>query len=252
MSVLRFINKYTRIVLAIIIAMLFTTIFIAVCILFLPWRKLRIQLCNIYGSYIGTTLLFLLNANLSVTHKERIGENYPAIYIGNHTSTLDIPIGISLCPIGGVGISKKELAYIPFFGWLYLLSGHLLIDRKNREAAIRSMDHIARLVKKHNLSIWIWPEGTRSKDGRLQPFKKGFVHLALSTQLPIVPVIIHNAHNKWGKQTGLNITPGKIKVDVLPKIDTTHWKAETVDEHAIEIYKTFSQNLTQEQKPQSG
>ena len=89
-------------------------------------------------------------------------------------------------------------------------------------------------VKNNNLSIWIWPEGTRSDDGKLLPFKKGFVHLALATNLPIVPVILHDAHKRWPAKS-MNFYPGECRVDILDPIKTDSWKRESIDEHVEQV-----------------
>ena len=120
-------------------------------------------------------------------------------------------LGMWLCPYGGVGIAKQEITRIPVFGLAYKLSGHLLLDRGNKERAIASMDLLVKVVKKHDLSIWLWPEGTRSRQGELLPFKKGFVHLAIATGLPIVPIVTHNAPRVWPVGT-FRFSPGEVQV----------------------------------------
>ena len=154
----------------------------------LPWRSIRIRMGNRYSQIIGPILIFFSGTKLKITGKEHLNPERPAIYLNNHSSGLDPLIAMSICPVGGCGIAKKQLAYIPFFGQIYWLSGHLLIDRSNRESAIASIKKVTQIVHKNLLSLWIWPEGTRARDGRLTPFKKGFVHLALDTKLPIVQI----------------------------------------------------------------
>ncbi|MEC7983558.1 MAG: lysophospholipid acyltransferase family protein, partial [Myxococcota bacterium] len=220
------------------------------CILLLfllPVRSVRIKLGNYYGHAVGPILIALTGTKMHVKNKERLDPTRPAIYITNHSSNLDPLIAISICPIGGCGISKKQLVYTPFFGLVYLLSGHLLIDRSNRSKAIKSMNRIADIVQKHNLSLWIWPEGTRSRDGRLLPFKKGFVHLALATKLPIVPIITHDGHKRWPARK-LDIHPGKLPVEVLSPIDTSAWTLETLDEHLRMVQDICNEALSPEQR----
>lgn len=246
---LRFLEKTLRMLLAFIIFASTSLFFLVICLFLLPFRTLRTKICLFYGTVMGKTVLFILKVKPVIKNKERLGESFPALYIANHTSTLDIFLGAWLAPIGTVGISKKEIVYIPFFGWLYYLSGHLLIDRSNREAAIRSMEKISQQALRNNLGIWIWPEGTRSNDGRLQIFKKGFAHLALSTRLPIVPVVIHDAHKRWGKQTGFNFIHEPLQIEVLPKIDTSNWQLETIDEHIASVREIYIQHLGEDQQP---
>ena len=141
--------------------------------------------------------------------------------------------------------AAREILRIPFIGIGYILSGHLLIDRENRNSAIKSMDAIARLVESHRISIWILPEGTRSRQGQLKPFKKGFAHLALATRLPIVPVVVHQGHRFWSG--GLTVRRGRICIDILPPIRTDDWTEERLAEHIAEVEQAFRTSLAQDQ-----
>jgi 1-acyl-sn-glycerol-3-phosphate acyltransferase len=183
-----------------------------------------------------------------VHHRERIANAKPAIYVSNHCSTLDAFIAIWLCPVGGCGVVIKEIAHIPFFGWLYLLSGHLRVDRSDRTGAVAALQSTAAVVRKYGLSMWIWPEGTRSRSGRLLPLKKGFVHLAIATGLPVVPVVVHGAHKNWEKHT-FTLNPVTIGVHVLPSIDTSSWRVETTDAHCAEVHRAFAAALPPDQQP---
>jgi 1-acyl-sn-glycerol-3-phosphate acyltransferase len=224
------------------------TLWMVVAVLLLPWRVLRIKLCNYYGKIVGYTITRLAGARPAVTHAERLDGSFPAIYVANHTSTLDAFLSIWLCPVGGCGVMKKEVVKIPFFGLLYLLSGHLRIDRGRHDKAIKALADIAKLVRKERLGIWIMPEGTRSKTGRLQPFKSGFVHLAIATGLPVVPVVLHDAHRVWELGT-FRFVPTTVDVEVLAPIATDTWRAETAQAHADEVYAAFADALRDEQKP---
>ena len=197
-----------RLIAGFVFMMLFSVPYIAVTVLLLPWRQLRIRMGNIYGKVVGPTLTRIAGTRTRIRHRERLEGQKPAIYVTNHSSELDPFIAMWLCPMGGCGIAKKSVGNVPFFGWAYRLSGHLLIDRSDREKAIASMVEVGEVVKRHRLSIWLWPEGTRSRDGRLLPFKKGFAHLAIATGLPIVPVVAHNAHHRWPSRALLALNPG--------------------------------------------
>jgi len=207
---------------------------LSLMIVCLPFRNLRIKLGNFTGKMIGPFITRITGTKIKYSNYHRISETKPAIYVMNHASALDIFVGMALCPYGGCGVGKKEIIKIPFFGLVYWLSGHLLIDRSNREKAISSMNNLSSFVKKNNLSIWIWPEGTRSLDGELLPFKKGFAHLAIATGLPIVPVILHNAHKRWPAKT-MEFYPGEVQVDILDPIKTEHWSKESIDAHIEEV-----------------
>lgn len=227
---------------------LLTFLFVVAAVPLLPWRVLRIKLCNAYGKVIGWSISRLAGARPRVSGRERLDGSMPAIYVANHTSTLDLFLSIWLCPFGGCGVMKKELLRVPVFGQLAALSGHLMIDRFNRDRAVEQLRETAALVKRHRLGIWIMPEGTRSKDGRLLPFKKGFVHLAIATGLPVVPVIFHGAHHTW-RLGSWKLRAGELPVFVLPPIDTSGWREETAGEHAAEVHALFARSLPEDQRP---
>jgi lysophosphatidate acyltransferase len=200
---------------------------IALMLLALPFRPLRVRIGNLCGKMIGPMIARIVGAKVI-----------------NHSSSLDIFISMGLCPYGGCGVGKKEILRIPFFGQAYWLAGHLLLDRGNSTKAIASMEKLSNFVKANDLSIWIWPEGTRSIDGKLISFKKGFVHLALATGLPIVPVILHGAHKVWPAKT-MQFYPGEVRVEVLDPIQTNTWSKETINEHVEEVKGLMAKGLIQ-------
>ena len=211
-------------------------------ILALPFRTLRVRIGNFCGKMIGPVVSWLIGAKIINPDSEKLNSSKPAIFVSNHASALDVFIGMALCPYGGCGVGKKEILKIPFFGLAYWLAGHLLIDRGNNAKAVASMKKLSDFVKAKGLSIWIWPEGTRSLDGKLIPFKKGFVHLALATGLPVVPVIVHGAHKVWPAKT-MQFYPGEVKVEVLDPIKTDDWNRETVDKHVEEVKDLMAKAL---------
>ena len=227
---------------------MFTSVWTIAVALLLPFRSLRIKACNVFGKIVGPTMMKVSGCPVLFDGREQLDGRRPAIYVSNHTSIYDIFLGIWMAPIGTVGIAKKEVIYYPFFGQLYWLSGHLRIDRSRREQAVASMREIARVVKEKRLSIWMWPEGTRSRSGRLLPFKKGIVHLAMQTGLPVVPVVVTGAQDGWEKST-MRLKQVPIRVSILPAIDTSSWALETIEEHVEQLYSTFVHALPPAQQP---
>ena len=221
-----------------------SAVFLVLMIPLLPWRLARIYSCNIYGTIAGKVMAWACAAEITFHHRERVNEQKPAIYISNHTSTLDMWMGMWICPMGGCGLAKREIRFVPGVGQLYLLSGHPMIDRSNRERAISTMNDVAKFITANGLSLWIWPEGTRSRDGQLQVFKKGFVHAALATNLPIVPIVVHNAAKVWPRGK-VKFNPGLVDVDVLPSVSTEDWSVETLDQHVADIRQIFESKLAE-------
>ena len=211
-------------------------------VLALPFRTWRVRLGNFCGKMIGPVVSWLVGAKITNPDSDKLNSSRPAIFVTNHASALDVFIGMALCPYGGCGVGKKEILKIPFFGLAYWLAGHLLIDRGNNAKAVASMKKLSDFVKAKDLSIWIWPEGTRSLDGKLIPFKKGFVHLALATGLPVVPVMVHGAHKVWPAKT-MQFYPGEVKVEVLDPIDTKDWNKHNIEAHVKQVKSVMSEAL---------
>ena len=113
-------------------------------------------------------------------------ENY--IFVSNHESLLDIPVALSLLPKNIIFLTKKELFSIPFFGWAMNAAGMIKVNRQNREEAKKSVDIALSALKTRNISVLVYPEGTRSEPGEILPFKKGSFILAIQSGLKIVPV----------------------------------------------------------------
>jgi 1-acyl-sn-glycerol-3-phosphate acyltransferase len=220
----------------------------SVLLALLPSRNARIRACNHYGHVIGRFYMHLAGCPLSIEGREHLDPNRPAIYVSNHSSVLDIFLAIWLSPVGTVGIAKKEVARIPVFGQLYALSGHLLIDRGDSEKAVARLRQLATYVRENRLSIFLWPEGTRSRSGRLLPLKKGVAHLAIQTGLPVVPIVVEGAHLCWTKET-LTVRPHPVGVRVLPPVDTSAWTLDNVDEALTSLHRLFADHLPDHQKP---
>lgn len=125
----------------------------------------------------------------------------PKVIIANHQSNYDvITISGGVTP-GVVSVGKKSLKWIPLFGQLYWLSGNIFIDRSNKSRAKQTMNELRYRMKKSNLSIWMFPEGTRSKGRGLLPFKMGAFHIALQAKVPLLPIVMSSMNsfsiNRW-------------------------------------------------------
>lgn len=114
----------------------------------------------------------------------------PAICVANHQSGLDLATIGDLCPSGTVVVGKKEIRYIPFFGFMFESFGNVMINRSDRKNALSGLNAAVVEMKKKNLSAWVFAEGTRNSSGiGLLPFKKGAFYMAIQSQAPIVPVV---------------------------------------------------------------
>lgn len=140
--------------------------------------------------WFGHRVVDLLSIQLRVTGTERVPTDRAVLYMANHQSHLDIPVCYASLPSPTIRmLGKTELFQIPVWGRGLRAAEFVEVDRSNHVRAMASIDEAARLIR-DGVSIWIAPEGTRSRDGRIGKLKKGGFHLALDTDTPIVPVAI--------------------------------------------------------------
>ncbi len=124
-----------------------------------------------------------------VENRASLVPDTPYVFMANHASSLDIWAVFVAIPRRIRLIAKKQLARIPLFGWVMWAGRFILIDRQNGVAARRSIDEAGRRIHDGD-SVLLFPEGTRTRDGTLGPFKKGGFHLAIKAGVPIVPVAL--------------------------------------------------------------
>jgi 1-acyl-sn-glycerol-3-phosphate acyltransferase len=149
------------------------------------------------------------------------------IYMTNHQSNFDIPVLYGALPVQFRWLAKAELFRIPIFGRGMRGAGYISIDRSNRQSAFQSLNRAAESIRA-GASIMIFPEGTRSRDGRLQPFKKGGFVMAVDAGVPIVPVVISGTHDIMPKGA-LLIRRRCVQVHVGAPIETTGFSRQTKD-----------------------
>jgi 1-acyl-sn-glycerol-3-phosphate acyltransferase len=139
------------------------------------------------------TILKTSRIHLKVGGLDRLDPSRPYVFIANHQSNLDIPVLVQGLPRFQLRwIAKKQLAYVPFFGWALWASRHILVDRIDHGSAMASFRKAKEKIAGGD-SVVIFSEGTRSSGGRLLPFKRGGFLLAIQTKTPIVPVTINGS-----------------------------------------------------------
>ncbi len=154
----------------------------------------------------------ILGIDLAVHGLEGIDKNTPYVFMANHLSFLDGPLLFMIIPQYVRVILKKEVFRIPVIGQGMRHVGFIPVDRKRLKGGKKSIDKASRLIKEKRFSFLIFPEGTRSRDGKIQPFKRGGFFLALNAQVPIVPVTINGTYELMPKGSFFT-KRGKIDVD---------------------------------------
>lgn len=150
--------------------------------------------------------------------KDQVAESVgQAVYIANHQNNFDLFTLVHAVPKRTVTIGKKSIVWIPVFGLLYWISGNFLLNRSNRKEAIATIDQVVNKMRQTGLSIWMFPEGSRSRGRGFLPFKAGAFHAAIQAGVPIVPVVCSNTHKQVNWQRWDN---GKVLVEMLTPIST--------------------------------
>lgn len=173
-------------------------------------------------------LVRLAGANVRIEGEHNAPTDQPRIYVSNHQSWFDVWALAAELPVHYRFVAKKELARIPIFGLAWKAAGHVCIDRSDRSAAVRSLEEAGNLIRSDGSGIIIFPEGTRSPDGRLQSFKKGAFMLALYTGVDIVPIGISGSRQVLPKGSFM-VRPGTITIRIGRPIQTAEYSNATRD-----------------------
>lgn len=176
--------------------------------------KLRVFLMRKWCLLVLKELEFFCNINYKLEGFENISQK-PALYISNHSSTLETFLFAALLPTHSV-ILKRSLLWIPVWGWSMAIMKPIAIDRKQGKEAFKSMLKFSKLRVAEGQSILIFPEGTRVREGERIEFKKGAFLLANSLKIPIIP-ISHNSGLAWAKHSFLK-KPGTVSFRMGPEI----------------------------------
>jgi 1-acyl-sn-glycerol-3-phosphate acyltransferase len=169
------------------------------------------------------------------------------IFAANHTSSADAPAVVWSIPRRIAILLKKSLFEYPIVGQAFHLAHFIPVDRFHRDSAITSLEKATESLR-NGQSFLIYPEGTRSPDGRLQEFKKGTSVMAIKAGVPIVPVACSNAHRIMEKRK-LNITPGDILVEFLEPINSSEYTLEQRDALNDRLHDELAAGLPPDQRP---
>ena len=232
--------------------MLLRTLFFHCCVY--PWTILVI-LCGVPLSFISPDYLhncariwakgclFLAGTRVTVEGTEHIPTQTSAVYVANHQSHFDILAMYACLPIQFRWMAKQELFNIPLFGLTMRRSGYIPIDRSNSRKSLQSMIAAARRVNT-GTSVVIFPEGTRSTDGRLLPFKQGGFLIATKAKAPLVPVVI-NGSARILRRGSKRIYPGHIRITVQPAIHTTESSSKDLDSLSTQVKNAIATHLSE-------
>jgi len=185
-------------------------------------------------------LLTISHIPVEIVGRRHVLMDSPQIFAANHQSDVDTMVALACIPVPFRWIAKKELFNVPLFGAAMRNAGYIPIDRRNHESAMKSLEDAAQIIKKGN-SVMTFPEGTRSNNGTIQPFKQGIFHLAIRAGVPIVPVTIIGTAAIMPKRS-LKIIPGRIKLIIGKPVDVSGYTIETRHQLLDEVRNTIMKN----------
>jgi len=176
-----------------------------------------------------------------ISGKEQVARRHPYVVVSNHQSLVDIPL-ISCLPWEMKWIAKAELFKIPIVGWMMRMAGDIPLDRKGRggaQALLRAKKYL-----QLNCPVMIFPEGTRSPDGRLQPFTDGAFHLAIKAQVPVLPIVLEGSHPCLEKGSWKFGEPQDIYMKVLPPVPTTGMTSRDTTALRDKVHRRIAEELS--------
>ncbi|CAK1694719.1 1-acylglycerol-3-phosphate O-acyltransferase PlsC [Vibrio crassostreae] len=176
-----------------------------------------------FGRYFGR-MSKIFGMKLELRIPEDAYSRGQHVYVANHQNSWDLFTISSAVTPKVVTVGKKSLVWMPLFGQLYWLTGNILIDRANRSKAVGTIDQVVTSLKESDVSVWMFPEGTRSRGRGLLPFKTGAFHAAIGAGLPIIPIVCSSTGgvklNRWNN--------GHVIVEMLPPISTEDYDKSNV------------------------
>jgi 1-acyl-sn-glycerol-3-phosphate acyltransferase len=202
----------------------------------------------IYWAGIKGVMFFVraVGVRVRVSGLERIPPGV-CLFAANHTSSADAPAVVGAIPRRIAILLKQSLFKWPIVGQAFTVARFIPVNRGSHESAVASVEKATEALRSGQ-SFLIYPEGTRSPDGRLQRFKKGAVVMAIKAGVPIVPMICAGAHKIMEKRS-LEIHPGEIHVEFLEPIDSSKYSLEERDQLNEQVRKAMAAALPPEQRP---
>ncbi len=189
------------------------------------------------------SLLLFAGVRVSVEGLEKIDPNAGYVFVSNHLSYMDTPVVLSNIPVQFRFLAKQGLFQIPLLGTHLARAGHIPVPREDPRAAVKSLSRAAEIIRKHGISVLIFPEGGRSDDGELHPFKEGAAYIAIKAGVPVVPVAIIGTREVMAMGSA-TIRRGRVRLrigDPIPAADLAlrdrHALTEQVRERILGLSK---------------
>ncbi len=190
-----------RILLLLLFIIVASTVGLLICLV----RPFHRDNVGLFSHWYGSAS-WIFGVKVEIRQHPSVAKAMPCVFVANHQNNYDLFTISGSLITGTVTIGKKSLKYIPFFGQLYWLSGNILIDRDNKSRAVGAMQGAVERINQDKVSVWVFPEGTRSYGRGLLPFKTGAFHIAQQAGVSIVPICMSSTQgkinlNRWNNGT---------------------------------------------------
>ncbi len=201
---------------AIVIATISFGILSLIVSFFDPTGDLQTRLARVWAK----TLLKVSGVHVSVEGLEQIDPAGSYVFVSNHLSYMDTPVALSYIPVNFRFLAKHGLFQIPLLGTHLSRAGHIPVPREDPRGAVKTMQLAAEILRAKKISLLIFPEGGRSHDGVLRPFKEGGAYIAIRAGVPVVPVVMMGTREILPFGAGV-VKAGSVVLRILPPINTT-------------------------------
>lgn len=239
-------SQYFRALLLLVIIIPITLLFSALTLLDLYFFRRSEHKAQVFPRTWGRIICIVAGVRVRIEGEQNLEPDQTYIFVGNHASQFDIFSFQGYFPHDFRWIAKKELFRIPLFGPAMRRSGIIPIDRSHGREALKSLGEAARQIAR-GTSVLIFPEGTRSEDGRLKPFKTGAVMLAIKAGVPVVPIGFNNTHSILPKGKIL-ADRGEIVIRIGKSIETSTYRSSDKQELARYLHDQVAALLEDKSK----
>jgi 1-acyl-sn-glycerol-3-phosphate acyltransferase len=222
----------------------FATAFFSVMVILISWVAGSDDTMHKIGRIWAKCILSVANIKVTVKGISNLTPRRSCIYMPNHMSNLDIPVLQAYLPVQFRWLAKAELFKIPVFGQAMQRAGYISIDRSDKKSAIQSLHRAANIIR-DGVSVIVFPEGTRSRNHRIQPFKKGGFVLAIDSGIPIIPITIRGTWPIMHKKR-IRIKPGNVVVEIAKPIESSMYTRKTKDDLIDNVRNIIMESFKEE------
>ncbi len=175
------------------------------------WARTLERICWTHPRWWARSLLWASGVTVELVGVERLFGDSPKVMVANHESWFDVLALAAWLPVEYRFVAKKELEKVPFWGKAWLACGHISVDRRNHQAALGALERAQSSSHGQGITLVVFPEGTRSPDGAMLPFKKGAFVLAIQLAAPVIPAAVLGSRRVMSKNSW-KIRSGTIRI----------------------------------------